>query len=198
MSSFQDTLEGAILVTGNSDKILEARRILGFELAVAVPGSAEFPDLPDLPEIQSLDVEAVLAAKAEAAWGALERPLIVEDTGLELEALNGFPGPLVKWLLDAVGPPGIARLGLSFGNPRAAAVCALVYRNANTTISAIGRTEGQLVLPPRGNKGFGWDPVFQPDGETSTYGDLSAEAKDSIGHRGRAWRALAEKLGEMR
>ncbi len=189
-----ERLARAVLVTGNSNKILEARRILGFDLASAEPESDAYPDLPDLPEIQGLDPVAVLEAKAEAAWQALGRPLIVEDTGLELEALNGFPGPLVKWLLEAVGPEGIARLAQSQGDAGATAVCALLYRDAETTVTAFGRTRGQLVLPARGELGFGWDPIFQPDGSTRTYAELGPETKDRIGHRGRAWRALLERL----
>ncbi|HXO19004.1 MAG TPA: non-canonical purine NTP pyrophosphatase [Thermoanaerobaculia bacterium] len=175
-----------VLVTGNPGKIAEARRLVGPEL--------EAVEL-DLPEIQSLDLAAVLAGKGEEAWRRLGRPLVVEEAGLELAALNGFPGPLVKWMLDAVGAAGIARLAASLGNPRAIARCALLFRDAARTVVAEGKTEGTLVLPPRGAHGFGWDPVFLPDGETRTFGELSGPAKDALSHRGRAWRALLEKLG---
>ncbi len=174
------------LVTGNPGKLEESRRILGFEVA---------SQALDLPEIQSLDLGEVLRAKVEVAWQALGVPVVVEDTSLELAALNSFPGPLVKWMLEAVGPEGIAKVGLAQGKPAVTARCGLCYRDAQRTLIAEGETSGTLVLPGRGRDGFGWDPVFLPDGETRTYGELSAAVKDQIGHRGRAWRALLSALG---
>jgi non-canonical purine NTP pyrophosphatase (RdgB/HAM1 family) len=176
-----------VLVTGNPGKLTEAERILGRGLAaVAV----------DLPEIQSLDLLEVLAAKGEEAWRRLRRPLVVEETGLGLAALRGFPGPLVRWMLEAVGAEGIARTALALGEPRAEARCALLYTDGARQVIAEGTTAGELVLPPRGGGGFGWDPIFQPAGEPRTYGELPPEVKDAIGHRGRAWRALVAELSE--
>ena len=174
-----------VLVTTNPGKLAEARRLAGPGLEAAAI---------DLPEIQSLELRAVLEEKARAAWARLARPLVVEETGLELAALNGFPGPLVKWMLRAVGAQGIARVALDRGAPGATARCALMLRNGGGSVTAEGATRGVLVLPPRGAGGFGWDPVFQPEGETRTYGELPAATKDEIGHRGRAWRALLAKL----
>ena len=181
-----DLLAGATFVTGNPNKLAEAERLCAHDLR-----SAEV----DLPEIQSLDLAAVLEAKAEAAFGLLGRPVIVEETGLELAAMNGFPGPLVKWMLDAVGAEGIARAALALGDPGARARCMLLYRDAEVRHLAQGETAGRLVLPPRGDAGFGWDPVFQPAGEEQTYGEMAGAEKDRLGHRGRAWRALVPLLG---
>ena len=120
--------------------------------------------------------------------------MVVEETGLELRALNGFPGPFVRWMLEAVGAEGIARIGLALGDPRAAALCMLAWTDGERLQVGSGRTEGELVLPPRGEQGFGWDPVFLPEGESRTYGELEDPEKDRIGHRGRAWRALLVEL----
>jgi non-canonical purine NTP pyrophosphatase (RdgB/HAM1 family) len=178
-------LTRAVLVTGNRGKLTEARRICGLELeAVEI----------DLPEIQSLDLAEVLRAKADEAWRRLERPLIVEETGLELDALNGFPGPLVKWLLESVGPEGIARMAASLGETRATARCALLLRDEGGEVTGEGIAPGELVGPPRGEGGFGWDPVFRPLDSERTYAELGAEIKDRIGHRGRAWRDLMRRL----
>jgi non-canonical purine NTP pyrophosphatase (RdgB/HAM1 family) len=174
------------LVTGNPNKVLETRRITGQEI-----DSVEV----DLPEIQSLDLREVLEAKAREAWNRVGRPLVVEETGLELAAMNGFPGPLVKWMLDAIGPEGIARTIMGLGDARATARCQLLVVDGNETLFAEGATTGTLVLPPRGEGGFGWDPIFQPDGHDLTYAELGSEIKDRIGHRGRAWADLVEKLG---
>lgn len=190
-----------VLVTGNPDKAVEAERILGRR--------PEIEPL-DLPEIQSLDLAEVLTAKAREAWRRLRdagrpTPVVVEETGLELSALNGFPGPLVKWMLEAVGAEGVARVGLAQDDPGVAAVCALAYYDRPVTRDAAeaeeeillvgaGRTDGTLTLPPRGEHGFGWDPVFVPQGETRTYAELAPAEKDRIGHRGRAWRNFRDVL----
>ena len=175
---------GAVLVTGNPSKLLEARRL--------------FPDLEavdlDLPEIQSLDLHQVLRAKANEAWRRLGRTVIVEETGLELSALNGFPGPLVKWMLEAIGAEGIARTVVAAGDPGATARCALMLFDDAHEIVVEATTTGTLVLPPRGAHGFGWDPVFRPAGASNTYGEMSPLEKDAISHRGRAWRAFREAL----
>lgn len=184
-----------VLVTGNSGKLAEARRIVGPWL--------ESVDA-DLPEIQSLDLREVLRAKAAEAWhqvgGSLGRPLVVEETGLDLAALNGFPGPLVKWMLAAVGPAGIATTALALGDPRVTVRCALLWFDGEREVVAEVAVPGHLVLPPRGDGGFGWDSVVvpegvvAPDGQELTYAELGDETKDRFGHRGRAWRALLEEL----
>jgi XTP/dITP diphosphohydrolase len=176
---------GFVLVTGNPGKIAEARTALGADLEVVEV---------DLPEIQSLDYEEVLRAKAEEAWRRIGRPLIVEEAGLDLAALNGFPGPLVKWLLGAVGAEGIARTAAALGDVRAVARCFLLYKDESREIVAEGRTEGTLVLPGRGNQGFGWDPVFLPDGSSFTFAELTGVEKDAVSHRGKAWREMVRML----
>jgi XTP/dITP diphosphohydrolase len=174
-----------VLVTGNPGKIAEARRLAG-------PGLAAIE--VDLPEIQSLDLLEVLRHKGEEAWRRLHRPLVVEEAGLDLDALGGFPGPLVKWMLASVGAPGVARVALALANPRAVARAALYYRDPQRTLIAAGATAGNLVLPPRGEHGFGWDPVFLPDGADRTFGELTGPEKDALSHRGRAWRNLLARL----
>lgn len=178
------------LVTGNASKLEEAHRILA---AAAADVEIDHADL-DLPELQSLDLIEVLRAKAGEAWSRLELPLVVEETGLELAALRGFPGPLVKWMLAAVGPEGIARTAISLGEPRATARCAVLFTDGEREVIGMGEDHGRLVLPPRGDHGFGWDPVFQPIGHDATYAELGMDAKDATGHRGRAWRDLVAKL----
>lgn len=174
-----------VVVTGNPNKLREAARILG-----ETPAHEDL----DLPEIQSLDLLEVLRAKAREAWRRLERPLVVDETGLALAALGGFPGPLVKWMLRAVGPEGIARTAHRLGDSRATAQCALIYHDGTREIVARGDVPGRLAEVPRGRAGFGWDPIFQPSGSDKTYAEMSEEEKDSVGHRGLAWRRLMAEL----
>lgn len=174
-----------LLVTGNPGKLAEARRLFDGELEA---GSV------DLPEIQSLDMAAILEAKADSAWEHFGRSLVVEETGLELAALNGFPGPLVKWMLEALGAEGMAQTALAHGDAGATACCTLLYVDKEVRISAEGTCAGRLVAPARGDSGFGWDPVFQPAGSTRTYAEMTPEEKDSVSHRARAWAEFEEKL----
>ena len=178
-------LAGAVLVTGNRGKLAEAQRLCGVEIQNAGI---------DLPEIQSLDIELVLRAKAEEAFRVLQLPVVVDETSLELAALGGFPGCLVKWMLESVGAEGIARTARALSEPRATARCALLFFDGDREVVAEGTTEGTLVLPPRGDAGFGWDPIFQPAGSTQTFAQLSGPEKDAISHRGAAWRRLTELL----
>jgi non-canonical purine NTP pyrophosphatase (RdgB/HAM1 family) len=174
-----------VLVTGNRGKIAEARVALGADLeAVEI----------DLPEIQSSDYLEVLRAKAEEAWRRVGKPLVVEESGLDLVALNGFPGPLVKWMLQAVGAEGIARASTALGDPRAIARCLLLYTDGEREVIAEGKTEGTLVLPGRGTHGFGWDPVFLPEGSALTFAEVNGEEKGAVSHRGKAWREMARRL----
>ena len=106
---------GLVFVTSSAHKHREAEAILAVRL--------ERADL-DLPEPQGLDVVAVARDKARAAYGLLGRPVLVEDTSLELAALGGFPGPLVRWLLEAAGPAAIARMLDGFRDRSALARCA--------------------------------------------------------------------------
>jgi non-canonical purine NTP pyrophosphatase (RdgB/HAM1 family) len=177
-------LRGAVLVTGNVHKAEEARRIAGFELETVTV---------DLPEIQSLSLEEVLEAKAQEAWERIRRPLVVDETGLDLACFGGFPGPLIKWMLQATGAAGIARAAAALGDTRATARCALLFTDGRRRIVAQGAVPGTLVAP-RGQGGFGWDEIFLPAGEHETYAELTPERKDAIGHRGHAWRALKEQL----
>lgn len=176
-----------VLVTGNPGKLAEARRLAGFDFESVIV---------DLPEIQSLSYEEIVREKAAEAWRLLGRPLVVEEAGLGLSALGGFPGPLVKWMLEAAGAEGIARTGLALGDPRATATCLLLYKDADREILAEGETQGILVAPGRGTNGFGFDPVFVPDGAGGiTYGELDGSEKDATSHRGKAWRELLRRLG---
>jgi non-canonical purine NTP pyrophosphatase (RdgB/HAM1 family) len=185
MTSPLTVSEPYVFVTSNPDKLAEARRLAGPRL--------EGVEL-DLPEIQSLDMSTVLREKFNEAWRRLKRPLVVEESGLELAALGGFPGPLVKWMLQAAGAERMARVGVALGDPRAKARCLLLYRDRKGVVLATGLAEGSLVLPPRGDHGFGFDPVFLPAGGNRTFGELSAAEKDLVSHRGRAWRDLLAKL----
>ena len=152
-----------LFVTGNSGKVREVEAILGHPVRrVAL----------DLPEIQSLDVAEVAAAKAEAAWRAVGRPVFVEDTGLYLDGLAGLPGALVRWFLATIGPGGICDL-LRVGADRAATARTVIALRDDRGVQLFaGATRGAVPLVPTGTGGFGWDAVFRPDGAERTFAEM--------------------------
>lgn len=182
----------AVFVTSNPNKRREAAEILGAEL-----DSAPL----DLPEIQSLDFAEVAAEKARAARAALgnpEAPVLVEDSGLVVGAWNGLPGALTKWFIGSVGHGGILRMLPPGEDRRALAVCvvavALAAADGTGDVRVFrGEVPGKLAEEPRGESGFGWDPIFVPEGASLTYAEMG-EAKSADSHRARAFRAVGEWL----
>jgi len=179
-------LDDLVFVTSNLDKLREAEAVLGRKLDHRAL---------DLPEIQSLDLSEVVRAKASMAWERLRRPVLVEDTGLELIGLGGFPGPLIRWMLASVGPAGICRIAHTFEDPRAAARCLVCATDGDSEVFGEGLVQGVIGEKPRGGRGFGWDSTFVPeDGDDRTYGQMEAAEKNAISHRRKAFEALRDAL----
>ncbi|NOZ94844.1 MAG: non-canonical purine NTP pyrophosphatase [Acidobacteria bacterium] len=175
-----------VFVTSNLDKLREAEEVLGVSLD---------HHALDLDEIQSLDLESVVRHKARSAWERLRRPVLVEDTSLELAGAAGFPGPLVRWLLVSVGPSGIARVAHAFADPRATVRCMACACDGGEEILGLGVVRGRIAEAPRGRKGFGWDSVFEPEGARGrTYAEMSRAEKNAISHRRRALESLKSAL----
>ena len=207
-----------MLATRNAAKLRELGRILAAEdhdgTQIALAGLDEFPGAPDVPETgATFEANALLKARAIADYTGL--PAVADDSGLCVDALNGMPGVLsARWagghgddranlelVLAQVADVPDSRLGAQF-------VCAaaLVVPGSGVPGSGVpgsgvpgsgarewvvtGQVEGRLVRVPRGSGGFGYDPIFLPDGFGQTTAEMTAEAKDAISHRGRAFRAL--------
>ena len=207
-----------VLATRNPGKIVELRRILdefraddpdgrlpGFD----VVGLEEFPDAPDVPETEpTFAGNALLKARAIAAHTGL--PAISDDSGLCVDALNGMPGVLsARWsgrfgsaapdkdranlhlVLDQLSDVAPDDRGAHF-----VCVAALVLP-ARGEHTVEGRMDGRIIEAPRGEGGFGYDPIFVADGDTRTSAELTAAEKDAISHRGKALRALARLLPDL-
>ena len=191
-----------VLATRNAAKLRELARILGAEdsggVQIRLAGLDEFPGAPDVPETgATFEENALLKARAIASYTGL--PAVADDSGLCVDALSGMPGVLsARWagghgddranlelVLAQVADVPDTRLGAQF-------VCAaaLVVPVGRETV-VTGRVEGRLIRSPRGSGGFGYDPIFLPDGFDQTTAEMTAEAKDAISHRGRAFRTLA-------
>jgi XTP/dITP diphosphohydrolase len=177
-----------LFVTSNESKLREAREILGVEIDAV--------DL-DLPESQALDVAEVAALKALAARAALDdppRPVLVEDSGIIFGAWNGLPGALTKWFLAAVGNEGLLKMLAAEEDRSARAVCAVAVAWPDGGIRTFaGGVAGEVAGSPRGEGGFGWDPIFIPAGSFETYAELGPR-KHEDSHRARAFRAARGAL----
>ena len=196
-----------VLATRNAAKLRELARILGAEDGasqdggeqIRLAGLDEFPGTPDVPETgATFEENALLKARAIADYTGL--PAVSDDSGLCVDALNGMPGVLsARWagghgddranlelVLAQVGDVPDPRLGARF---TCAAALVMPGPGAREWV-VTGQVEGRLIRAPRGTGGFGYDPIFLPDGFEQTTAEMTAEAKDAISHRGRAFRAL--------
>jgi XTP/dITP diphosphohydrolase len=131
--------------------------------------------------------------------------VLADDSGLCVDALFGGPGVLSARFAPHLSYSEKNRLLLSMledGEPRSARfVCVLAFAAIETPLPKLitlsGSVEGSLAFEPRGKGGFGYDPIFIPDGYDKTFGELDAETKNRLSHRGNAARALAQKLGVL-
>jgi non-canonical purine NTP pyrophosphatase (RdgB/HAM1 family) len=161
-------------ITGNEHKLIEVERILGCSLA---------SEALSLEEIQSIELAPVVRHKAAQASALLQRPVLVEDTGLVFSAWNGFPGALIKWLLLSVGVEGICRLLRGESNCNATATTLFGYCDGRELQIFPGSVTGIITATPRGSSGFGWDAIFQPLGSTRTFAEMTPEEKDQFSMR---------------
>jgi XTP/dITP diphosphohydrolase len=195
-----------LLATRNPGKLVELRRMLDSAgvTGVRVLGLADVPSFPEEPETGATFAENALA-KARDAVKATGLPAVADDSGLAVDALNGMPGVLsARW----AGRHGDDRANLELvlgqladvpdDRRGAAFVCAaaLVVPGGDEIV-VHGEWTGHLARAPRGSNGFGYDPVFVPDGERRTSAELAPDEKDALSHRGRAMRALLPHLRRL-
>jgi XTP/dITP diphosphohydrolase len=190
-----------IVATRNAHKMREIQQLLGREFEVR--------DLPACPEIsetvesgESFEENAKL--KAIAVSKKLPGLVIADDSGLEVEALGGAPGIYSARYAGAKATDKqnmdklleeLARIGVKANQRRARFRCVLALARAGEILDIFeGTVEGTIVDPARGSHGFGYDPIFVPNGFKETFGELPAELKNSISHRARAIRALRAGL----
>lgn len=183
-------------VTGNKKKAEEVQRILSGGKALPFTLVNHKVDLPEL-QGDALDV-----AKEKCALAAKEinGAVIVEDTSLSFNALNGMPGVYIKWFLESNGLDGLNDM-ISFSDDKsgyAQTVVAFSEGPEKEVLTFVGRTHGKIVRP-RGSLDFGWDPIFEPDeGNGLTYAEMAGEQKDSISHRKRAFIKLREYIDKKK
>lgn len=178
-----------LFVTHSHNKLSEAERYLGMKL--------QHYGL-DLPELQSVDVEEVAVHKVKYAYSVLQRPVMVDDTGLYIDAWNGLPGGLVKWFMQRVGDRGICEMlhGFEERSARAKTVIATIDDEVNLNIY-VGMMEGTIALEPAGNSGYSWETIFIPNGSDRTVAEMTREEKDLYSMRRVAFEALIRREQSM-
>ncbi len=173
-------------LTGNKNKFEEVKTILG---------EVEQLDI-DLPEIQEIDAKEIIKAKIQEAFNHQQGEFLVEDTSLYLDSLNGLPGPLIKWFLKTVGNEGLFNIADKLGNLKAQAKTIIGFTKNNEEIYFFeGEVKGKIVSP-RGDNGFGWDKIFEPDGFLKTFAEMSLEEKNEVSMRRIALNKLKEFLSK--
>ena len=171
--------EKFVFVTGNAGKFAEIKEILKSVGIEAVQNKGDYP------EIQADDLESIAAASAKAAAEDLRLPVLVDDSGIFICALNGFPGPYSRFVEDHLGNPRILKLMEKETNRNAYFKTVIAFcEPGKDPITFSGIVEGKIAFEERGDGGFGFDPIFDYNGKT--FGELGIEFKNTISHRRRA------------
>ncbi|MEM7028285.1 MAG: non-canonical purine NTP pyrophosphatase [Chloroflexota bacterium] len=152
----------------------------------------------DLVEIQAIQVRDVIEHKAREAYRIVGKPVIVEDTGLYFAAWNGLPGALIRWYLETVGNDGICQMLTAFDDVSATAESCWGYFDGTTFHEFSGVVAGSISREPRGEHGFGWDPIFIPAGWNKTHAEMTPEESKTISMRRQAILKLRAYLEEQR
>ena len=200
-----------LLATRNAQKLVELRRILvAADISgVQVVGLDGVPSVPEMPETAAT-FEGNALAKARDAAAATGLVTVADDSGLEVDALNGMPGVLsARWagrhgddsanlqlVLDQLVDVPEDRRGAAFVCAAALVVPPGVEISGTETVVR-GQWRGALTRAARGSNGFGYDPIFMPDGDRRTSAELEPAEKDAVSHRGRALRALLPALRDL-
>ena len=186
-------------LTGNRGKLSEAEELLG-PLGIHVQSFQIEGEIPDVIEPQSESLTTVALAKIAqgvellAAAERLQEMLLVEDTGLFIDALPDFPGVYSSHVLKSLGCQGILKLLDDHRDARFITAAALWTGEAVEVF--VGTCQGKIATEIRGQDGFGYDPIFVPNDteDERTFAEMTADEKSAISHRGKALRALYEYI----
>ena len=151
-----------VFITGNQDKAEFFKKYLGLEI--------EHKKI-ELDEIQSLDLHEIVDHKVRQAYSIVNKPVLVEDVGLQINSWGKLPGPLVKWFLQEVGGEGLCRLADINEDRSATASITYGYFDGHEVKFFDGELAGSIAASPRGEN-FGWNPIFIPEGSDKTYAEM--------------------------
>jgi len=186
-------LKGRVVffATNNIHKFNEARSILA-KLDVAV-GMLRVKAA----EIQSDNLMEIAQISAQDAFKRCHMPVIVEDAGLFIDALNGFPGPYAAYAYKTIGNKGLLKLMENVEDRKGRFQSAIAYCDSDscTPVCFEGEAAGTITKKDRrgsGESGFGFDPIFQPVGSEKTFAEMTIEEKNAFSHRAKAMREFAK------
>jgi len=179
----------AFFVTGNAHKFNEARKVLAeYNIATAMLNLEAI-------EIQDDSLENIAKASATDATKKSNLPVFVEDAGLFIKALNGFPGPYSSYVFRTVGVKGILKLMQNEKKRDAYFLSVVAFSNPQEQLEPkffTGMVEGKIAYEERGKQGFGFDPIFQPfGGNGKTFAEMTTSEKNKYSHRAQALRKFA-------
>ena len=173
-------------VTSNPHKFREARRILkGFGVNIRHAKLA-------YPEVRGDDPSEIAADSARKLKNKVKPPFFVEDTGLFIEGLGGFPGAYAAWALRKLGLNGILRLMNGVKSRKAAFRTAIALYDGKRILVFKGEAKGSIATSLKGREGFGYDPLFVPQGSRKPFAEMTGEEKDALSHRRKALVRLAK------
>ncbi len=173
-----------VFITGNENKAKYLGELLGVELE---------RQKIDLVEVQSLDLREVVHHKVREAYKVVGKPVLVEDISLEFTALGKLPGPFIKWFETELSLEDICRL-LDGKERGAIARCTFGYFDGEREEYFEGMMTGEISASPKGKDGYGWDPIFIPEGYDKTRAELTKEEYDEVYKKLRPFDKLREFL----
>ena len=175
--------------TGNVGKLKEVQKmfsVIGLEVEQLIA---------PYPELQVDTLREVVEHGLQHLWKEHQKPLMIDDSGLFIDSIQGFPGVYSAYVHRTLGCDGIIRLMEKVENSAAHFQCCAghIDDKGNITI-AEGMVDGHIILEKKGDNGFGYDPIFLPEDHDRTFAQMSLEEKNDLSHRSMAFNALVKKL----
>ena len=160
--------------TSNDDKFGEIKKLMPYVRQLKA----------ELDEPRTDDIKKIAIEKAKQAYKIVKKPVFAEDTGLFIDALNGFPGTNTHWFHKKMGSlKGLLKLMEDIGDRSAKFITAVGYFDGKNAKVFLGEKSGRITTEERGRAGWGHDPIFIPRGYNKTYTELGPEIKNRISHR---------------
>ncbi|AWR94550.1 XTP/dITP diphosphatase [Acidianus brierleyi] len=174
------------VITSNKHKFDELD-----EMAKRNNVNLEWINAPKL-EIQADSLEEIVRYSASIFYSIFKSPILVDDSGLFIEELNGFPGPYTNFVKRTLDNKGILKLLSGIKNRKAYFETALCYIDDKITKIFSGKVNGTIISDIRGTEGFGFDPIFVPNGSFKTFAEMKIEEKNTYSHRAAAFKKFLD------
>ena len=187
-----------VFITSNKHKVKEIRALANSESKDITIAHLDY----DYPEFQLDEIETVAEESVNYIRRykpiKVEKPFFIEDSGLTIPALNGFPGPFSAFVFNKIGNAGILKLMVDKNGEERRATFKTVVAFGESLEKApmlfVGTAEGRIAKAARGEGGFGYDPIFELESANKTFAEMSTEEKNVVSHRGRAFRKLLDYI----